>query len=83
MDKAAFVTESNVLTSDGVLHVTDKLLIPDDIEPLLPRYCNGKKFSNVSRDYDDSDNKGCRDDANNDDGGGDHIQSITAPARVY
>jgi len=50
VDKAAFVTESNVLTSDGVLHVTDKLLIPDDIEPLLPRYCNGKKFSNVSRE---------------------------------
>jgi len=50
VDKAAFVTESNVLTSDGVLHVTDKLLIPDDIEPLLPRYCNGKKFSTVSRE---------------------------------
>ena len=50
MDGGSFVTETNVLTSDGVLHVIDKLLIPDDIKPLLPRYCNGKKFSNVSRD---------------------------------
>lgn len=50
MDEASFVTKTNVLTSDGVLHVIDKLLIPDDIEPLLPRYCNGKKFSNVSRE---------------------------------
>jgi len=50
VDESSFITETNVLTSDGVLHVIDKLLIPDDIEPLLPRHCNGKKFSNVSRE---------------------------------
>lgn len=49
MDKDSVITESSVLVSDGILHVTDNLIIPDDIEPLLPRNCNGQKFSNVSK----------------------------------
>lgn len=46
VDKDSVITESSVLVSDGILHVTDNLIIPDDIEPLLPRNCNGQKFSN-------------------------------------
>ena len=49
MDKDSVITESSVLVSDGILHVTDNLIIPDDIEPLLPRNCNGQKFSNVRK----------------------------------
>ncbi|KAJ7377675.1 Stabilin-2 [Desmophyllum pertusum] len=45
LDEDSYVIESNVLTIDSILHVTDNLLIPDDIEPLLPRYCNGNTFS--------------------------------------
>lgn len=41
----AVVISSNILASDGVLHALNKLLIPDDIQPLLPRYCNRKSFS--------------------------------------
>ena len=44
----AVVISSNILASDGVLHALNKLLIPDDIQPLLPRYCNRKSFSRVS-----------------------------------
>ena len=44
----AVVISSNILASDGVLHALNKLLIPDDIQPLLPRYCNIKSFSRVS-----------------------------------
>ncbi|PFX25122.1 Stabilin-2 [Stylophora pistillata] len=46
VDEDSVITESSVLVSDGILHVTDNLIIPDDIEPLLPRYCNGQKFRN-------------------------------------
>ena len=44
----AVVISSNILASDGVLHALNKLLIPDDIQPLLPRYCNRESFSRVS-----------------------------------
>ena len=44
----AVMISSNILASDGVLHALNKLLIPDDIQPLLPRYCNRKSFSRVS-----------------------------------
>ena len=44
----AVVISSNILASDGVLHALNKLLIPDDIQPLLPRYCYRKSFSRVS-----------------------------------
>lgn len=42
LDEDARVINSNILTSDGVLHISDNLLIPDDIQPLLPRFCNRK-----------------------------------------
>ena len=48
LDEDARVINSNILTSDGVLHISDNLLIPDDIQPLLPRFCNRKIFSRVS-----------------------------------
>ena len=44
----AVVISSNILASDGVLHALNKLLIPDDIQPLLSRFCNRKSFSRVS-----------------------------------
>ncbi|XP_067024545.1 stabilin-2-like [Acropora muricata] len=42
VDENGHVIDSNILTSDGVLHVLDTIVIPDDIQPLLPRYCNTK-----------------------------------------
>ena len=48
MDENGHVIDANILTSDGVLHVLDTLLIPDDIQPLLPRYCNTKRYRTVS-----------------------------------
>ena len=48
MDENGHVIDSNILTSDGVLHVLDTVIIPDDIEPLLPRYCNTKRERTVS-----------------------------------
>ena len=57
MDENGHVIDSNILTSDGVLHVLDTIVIPDDIQPLLPRYCNTKTERNVSYELSVSYNK--------------------------